>query len=536
MSSSLPSFWIQSSWRGDQTIEQIGRRGRSELKKDHVHGTVGLYALYGSWNSPPKADHSGLLSLLDALLHPHARRDTQYATGRVQVDSEEDELEELFCNDDKTDATSFPCPPQTLPVLVLIVRRASMKEPEIRYLTALSSEEILGFWKGKKEASSNLSAAAVDEIHHALSSFGLGAPAASKIMTSPTSPHSNGAAGSSTTTPRSNTEPALRIFIAGDRMSVGKTSICLGLIGSLVRMGYPTESLAYIKPATQNEKPQLIQHYCDRLGIECVSIGPIVYYRGFTRAFLAGETETSEELLAKVEDAVDKLAQGKRVVIVDGVGFPAVGSICGTDNASVARASGYPSEEEEGGSKRRQPAGVILIGGPGVGGSVDAFNLNATYFERAQVPVLGAIFNKLSLEGFYSLENCKSAITSYFAQNDHQVRLGRQAFGFVPLFSGITGDKAMEHVFDYIQTFQQHVDVQSILDSASKVQDQSFPLEMEIDEGGDVHHRTVIMSNSIPTTKTPVRPAKRVKVSGKRSRSREEIEQEAIQSGAAPSA
>ena len=36
---------------------------------------------------------------------------------------------------------------------------------------------------------------------------------------------------------------------------------------------------------------------------------------------------------------------------------------------------------------------------------VDAFNLNATYFEAANVPVIGAIFNKLSLNGFYSLEN-----------------------------------------------------------------------------------------------------------------------------------
>ena len=68
-------------------------------------------------------------------------------------------------------------------------------------------------------------------------------------------------------------------------------------------MGYPTESLAYIKPATQNEEPQLIQRYCDRLGIQCVSVGPIVYYRGFTRAFLEGETLTTAEMLKNVEEA-----------------------------------------------------------------------------------------------------------------------------------------------------------------------------------------------------------------------------------------
>ncbi len=507
---SEPSFWIQSSWRGDQTLEQICNRGKSELKKKDVNGIVGLYALFGSWNQVPKADHSGLLHLLDCLLHPHARRDTQYATGRVQVDSADEELE-FFC-ENTGKQVSLPCPPQNLPVLILILRRVSMKEPEIRFLSALPSDQILGYWKQKKtirrESSDQLSDVVKQEIEHCLQSFGLGA-----LSVVPLSPVNKGSTRTS----------ALRIFIAGDRMSVGKTSVCLGILGSLVRMGYPTESLAYIKPATQNEKPQLIQHYCDRLGIECVSIGPIVYYRGFTRAFLAGETESSEELLARVEDAVDKLAQGKRVVVVDGVGFPAVGSICGTDNASVARASGYPMVE--GNVKQRRPAGVVMIGGAGVGGAVDAFNLNSTYFERAQVPVLGAIFNKLSLDGFYSLENCKVAITSYFAQNDHQQRMGRQAFGFVPLFSGITGEKAMEQVFDYIKTFHEHVDIQAMLDAAMKVQDQSFPIEMEIDEGGGQ-----VVSTNLP------RPTKRVRLTEKSGRSREEIEREAIQEGAAPSA
>lgn len=513
-----PSFWIQSSWRGDQTLEQICNRGRSDPKKKDVNGTVGLYALFGSWNQIPQADHSGLLNLLDCILHPHARRDTQYATGRVQVDSADEELE-FFC-ENKGNMVSFPCPPQNLPVLVLVLRRNSMKEPEIRYLSALSADQILSYWKRKKtihrESTDPLSEAIQQELDHVLRSFGLG-PSSTLPMTLrvPISPVN--------TTSSSRSDDALRVFIAGDRMSVGKTSVCLGILGSLVRMGFPTESLAYIKPATQNEKPQLIQHYCERLGIECVSIGPIVYYRGFTRAFLAGETESSEELLARVEDAVDKLAEGKRVVIVDGVGFPAVGSICGTDNASVARASGYPTIEGE--NKRRRPAGVVLIGGPGVGGAVDAFNLNATYFERAQVPVLGAIFNKLSLEGFYSLDNCKTAITAFFAQNEHQQRMGRQAFGFVPLFSGITGDKGMDRVFDYIKIFHEHVDIQSILDAATKVQDQSFPVEMEIDEGID----------PVVSTTSP-RPAKRVKVTGKRGRSREEIEREAMQAGAAPSA
>ena len=55
--------------------------------------------------------------------------------------------------------------------------------------------------------------------------------------------------------------------------------------------------------------------------------------------------------------------------------------------------------------------------------------------------------------------------------------------------------------------------------------DQSLPVEMEIDEGANVN-------NPVPL----FRPAKRVKVTGKRGRSREEIEQSAIEAGAASSA
>ena len=170
-----------------------------------------------------------------------------------------------------------------------------MKDPEVRYLSTLSSEKILNMWKLKttalKEGHESIPDVAKKEIKDILHSFGLGAPA-KPIEVVPNSPMS-----------ASRTSTALRIFISGDRMSVGKTSVCLGIVGSLVRMGYPTESLAYIKPATQNEEPQLIQRYCDRLGIQCVSVGPIVYYRGFTRAFLEGETLTTAEMLKNVEEA-----------------------------------------------------------------------------------------------------------------------------------------------------------------------------------------------------------------------------------------
>mmetsp|Transcript_19778 Transcript_19778/g.42414 ORF Transcript_19778/g.42414 Transcript_19778/m.42414 type:complete len:557 (+) Transcript_19778:108-1778(+) len=273
-------------------------------------------------------------------------------------------------------------------------------------------------------------------------------------------------------------QSATRIFVAGDRSQVGKSSVCLGLMGALLKSGkYSPTDLAYIKPATQCEKTQLVERFCKSKGIEsCVPVGPIVYYKGFTRAFLKGETgETSEQLLRKAGRAVDDLARGKRVVVIDGVGYPAVGSITGTDNASVAGACGAPLPAADGG---RRPAPVLLVGKSGVGDAVDSFNINATYFAHKDVPVIGAVFNKLSLDGFYSLSNCREAVETYFRQSQP----GRTAFGFLPVMPSLVdagennagsssseeerSRRDLEAADEFAEEFSKRVDVERILEAA----------------------------------------------------------------------
>ena len=210
-----------------------------------------------------------------------------------------------------------------------------------------------------------------------------------------------------------NNKKPLKLFIAGDRSQVGKTSICLGLLGALINSGYSPNEIAYIKPATQCEQPQLISKYCELKGIACNGIGPLVFYSGFTRAFLNGETDNTETILKSIVNAVDEISKGKRFVVIDGVGYPAVGSICGCSNAVIAKRLEIP---------------VLLVGKKGVGDAVDSFNLNASYFESHQVPVLGVVYNRLEKEGYYSLEKCKSAITKYFEQYGGKYNL----YGFLP--------------------------------------------------------------------------------------------------------
>ncbi|KAL7560655.1 hypothetical protein ACA910_001338 [Epithemia clementina (nom. ined.)] len=339
----------------------------------------------------------------------------------------------------------------------------------------------------------------------------------------------------------------LRLFVAGDRSSVGKTSTCLGLLGTLLyQLGYTPQELAYIKPATQSEAlHQPIQVFCQNVGIQCVPIGPLVYYRGFTRAFMAGETESTAQLLERCAQAVDRVARDKRVVIVDGVGFPSVGSICGQTSASTPV------------YYNRSPMAVLLVGGSGVGAAVDAYNLNANYFASAKVPVLGAIFNKLSLTGYYALEECRKQVSFYFKQRqeqlqDHQPGSSNEGadqqtptpppqprpFGFVPAFpdigqGGPDGRPVpLQSIHEFIALFQSHVDVAGILEAATAYQPNSASTSNgKVSVPFKQQHCKILGSTVVQNNQSlrsnNMTPHKQ---------SRHEIEQNAIYSGAAPSA
>ena len=404
----------------------------------------------------------------------------------VPPSNDEDELDVLI--GDNGHPRIVPIPPSELPACLLVGQTAAMSEAKPQYLRIPAMDLLLHPNRQHQSSPLTLEKHIRQAVHQMEDALDLDV------------------------VPEAKSE-ALRIFVAGDRSSVGKSSVCLGIIGNLLAQGYATHQVAYIKPATQSEAPQLIEHFCQSKGIRCVPIGPLVYYRGFTRAFLAGETASTEEWLAACGAAVDRVARNKKVVLVDGVGFPAVGSICGTDNAQVLKACSYPTSSD------RQAMGVVLVGGVGVGAAVDAFNLNATYFASAGVPVLGAIFNKLPADGFYSLEQCRDQVTSYMEQYQPE----RKAFGFVPLFPGIVGPQGMDHVQEYLDLFGQHVAIESLLEAAQRVK-----------EGTS---RTEARSASIDGPEAAAGPPrKRMKTTTKSRSSREVIEQTAIRAGAQKSA
>jgi len=187
--------------------------------------------------------------------------------------------------------------------------------------------------------------------------------------------------------------------------------------------------------------------FCEKEGIENVGIGPVVFYSGFTREFLKGNAGTSEELLEKIRDAVDQLCSkaGRKIVIIDGVGFPAVGSIVGISNAAVARKLSAP---------------VLLICPKGVGNAIDSFNLNETFFRYNECTVLGVIFNRFPVEGYYALEKCREPIMSYFSQFRPDIHV----YGMVPELNMQNPDFNHDGVINSITTaFSEHVDIAQLL-------------------------------------------------------------------------
>lgn len=203
---------------------------------------------------------------------------------------------------------------------------------------------------------------------------------------------------------------SMRILVAGDKSSAGKSTVSMGLLAALLEAGFHGSELAYIKPATQCVSSTLTARFCQSRGIAYEHIGPVVFYRGFTRDRLDHDVEsaagdakqeggddtvtTDEALTSRCARAVERISQGKRITLIDGVGYPAVGSIVGCSSADVAVACRAP---------------VVIVGRPGVGDAVDSFNLCAAYFEARRVPVLGGIFNKLNPTGFYGLAKCRGA-------------------------------------------------------------------------------------------------------------------------------
>lgn len=179
------------------------------------------------------------------------------------------------------------------------------------------------------------------------------------------------------------------LFVAGHGSGAGKSTVCLALMQHAITakadggLGLAPSDIAYIKPATQCETPTDVSMWCDRRGITSIGVGPVVFRAGFTASIIGlpdSELHDREAaLLASVTEAVSALLESRQFVLVDGVGYPSVGSCVGLGNAAIA-------------ARLRLP--VLLVGTPGLGDCIDTFELMITYFAAKGARVAAAVVNR----------------------------------------------------------------------------------------------------------------------------------------------
>lgn len=197
------------------------------------------------------------------------------------------------------------------------------------------------------------------------------------------------------------------LYVTGTRKGVGKTTITVGLTSAIKRK---VPNIGFIKPLGTrdisrtgyflDEDTLLVHKACD-VHSSLQDASPITVMRGFPTEVVP--EESGEALLKRIEDAFARVSDGRDIVIIEGAGHAAVGSILGISNALVAA---------------RLKAKVVLVTTEQTGHPVDEITLNRAFYEKHGVEVIGAILNQVPLQ---QLKQIRDATRDLLAR--HGIRL-----------------------------------------------------------------------------------------------------------------
>ncbi len=174
------------------------------------------------------------------------------------------------------------------------------------------------------------------------------------------------------------------MFIAATRQNDGKTTASLGLLAALQNV-YPR--IGYIKPVGQRfveieeqkiDEDTVLMDRVYQLNCPLVDMSPIAVEPDFTRKYL--ESSNYGVLVERIQNAFDRVAWEKDLVLCEGSGHAGVGSVFDLSNARVAKLLG---------------AKVIIVTQGGIGKPIDEVSLNQALFEKEGVEIIGVILNKV---------------------------------------------------------------------------------------------------------------------------------------------
>ena len=113
--------------------------------------------------------------------------------------------------------------------------------------------------------------------------------------------------------------------------------------------------------------------------IDYEDMSPVIIPQGYTRKYVDGEISFDAQL-KEVQRAMGNVARASDVVLCEGTGHCAVGSIVGLNNAKVASIIG---------------ADMVLVANGGLGSAFDELELNRVLCQHYGVRVAGVVINKV---------------------------------------------------------------------------------------------------------------------------------------------
>lgn len=182
------------------------------------------------------------------------------------------------------------------------------------------------------------------------------------------------------------------IYVAATRQHVGKTSVSLALASGLKKR---FDKVGFIKPVGQqhvsvlsdelsapvrvDKDVSVVREHFNLRHIDYRYMSPVIIPRGYTKDYIDGRIQYGEQMKL-IREASEKVGEVSDVMLCEGTGHCAVGSIVGAGNARVASMLG---------------ADMVLVANGGLGSAFDELELNRNLCERYGVNVAGVVINKV---------------------------------------------------------------------------------------------------------------------------------------------
>ncbi len=182
------------------------------------------------------------------------------------------------------------------------------------------------------------------------------------------------------------------IFVAATRQHVGKTTTSLAIMSGLQKR---FDKVGFIKPVGQQHVPVhsdnrnaeirvdkdvcLVREHFHLNHIDYEDMSPVIIPSGYTKKYVDGEISFASQI-HDIQKAMTNVSKASDVVLCEGTGHCAVGSIVGINNAKVASLIG---------------ADMVLVANGGLGSAFDELELNRILCQHYNVRIAGVIINKV---------------------------------------------------------------------------------------------------------------------------------------------